>query len=146
EITCKFLSCSFLPGMPKERWALILLIKKLSLMLLFLIVTLTLFAQTSSPAETIFKDWTMLGESQTQIDVSYRIIKCSTINQVHLFIFNENPTDQTAHFDVEIINTDGQRFSREVTFAVTKANMYRATCNSDASLNALKIDLPANYN
>lgn len=89
----------------------------------------------------------MLIESPTLIDVSYRVIKCDAAAQIHLMVFNENTTDQTAHFDLEITNTDtGEKFTKEISFAAKKATVFKALCDSDASLDALKINLPDNYN
>lgn len=95
---------------------------------------------------TIYKEWFLLGESSTQLDVSARILKCTSTNQVHLQIFNENPNNQTAHFDIEIKNNaDGVKFITEISFAAQKAAIHTANCTSDASLEALKINLPATY-
>jgi len=102
-------------------------------------------AQTQSNP-VIYKDWESLEESLTQIDVSFRVIKCTTIPQIHLLVFNENSTDQNAHFELEIINTsNGVSFKKEINYAATKATIYKAECDSDISLDKLKIDLPSNY-
>jgi hypothetical protein len=108
-----------------------------------LLLSVNLIAQTG---EIIYKEWAFLGESSTQIDVSYRVIRCSTENEIHLQIFNENPNDQVAHFDVAITNnSDGAKFTKEITFSLDKAKIYRAECGSDTSLSALKIALPSGY-
>ncbi len=100
----------------------------------------------SADTTVIYKEWALVGESKTFLDVSYRIIKCTNVNQVHLFIFNENPADQTANFEVEITNTsDGQKFTKDISFAAKKASMNKAECNSDSSLDSLKLDLPSAY-
>ena len=60
----------------------------------------------SSPEPVIYQDWKFLGENPQQIEIEYRIIKCSTITQVHLYLFNENPVEKTILLTVEITNND----------------------------------------
>lgn len=95
----------------------------------------------------VYKDWEMLIESNTLLDVSYRVIKCDATPQIHLLIFNENVFDQTAAFDLEITDVaSGQKFVKSINFSAKKTTVYKALCDSDASLNALKFDLPSGYN
>lgn len=95
----------------------------------------------------IYKDWEMLVETTNLLDVSYRVIKCDSANQIHLLIFNENVMDQNAHFDMEITNNDtGEKYTKEISFAATKATVYKAMCDSDASLDKLRFNIPANFN
>ncbi len=111
------------------------------------LVALPGLTKAQSPAEpVIYSNWEMLIESTTLIDISYRVIKCETTPQVHLMIFNENSIDQTAHFEIEISNgTTGEKFTKEINFAAKKATVFKALCESDSSLDPLKINLPANY-
>ena len=102
------------------------------------------FAQLNS-SEVVYKEWSMLGESNTHVDVFYRVIKCTSTNQIHLFVFNESPKDQTASFVVDIANASGKKLSRTITLPLAKAGMYRATCEDNKSLKALKLDLPKEY-
>ena len=100
----------------------------------------------SPSTPVIYKDWMSLEESLTQIDVSYRVIKCASVNQIHLLVFNENNTDQTAHFELEIINnSNGLKFIKEISYATIKTTIYKAECDSDTSFDKLKIDLPSSY-
>lgn len=110
-------------------------------------ILMSLPAITKAQSPVIYKDWEMIVESPTLMDVSYRVLKCETANQVHLMIFNENSIPQVAHFDLEITNTEsGEKFTKEINFSCTKATVYKALCESDSSLDLLKINLPANFN
>jgi hypothetical protein len=102
-------------------------------------------AQTK-PEPVVYQDWITLEESLTLIDVSYRVIKCSNAIQIHLLVFNENNIDQTAHFELEIINNSNKvSFKKEINYATTKATIYKAECDSDNSLDKLKFELPSNF-
>ena len=110
-------------------------------------ILIALPAITKAQGPVIYKDWEMIIESTTLMDISYRVIKCDTANQIHLLIFNENSIDQVAHFDLEITNTDnGEKYTKEINFSCTKATVYKALCESDATMDPLKINLPANFN
>ena len=102
---------------------------------------------TSNPKEeTVYKNWDKIGESNNHIDVFARVIKCTSANQVHLMVFNESAIDQVSKFVIEVTNpATQQKFTKEVSFSTVKASIYKAECNSDASTNALKIDLPEGY-
>ena len=116
----------------------------------FVILLLTLpclVNAQSSPEPVIYQDWKFLGENPQQIEIEYRIIKCSTIPQVHLYLFNENPVEKTVLLTVEITNNDdNQKITKEVTFKAALGGMFKALCDSDASLDALKVDVPSGYN
>lgn len=113
----------------------------------FLSFSVTLHATSYQPKEeVVYKNWDKLGESSNHIDVFGRVIKCSNTNQVHLMIFNESSVDQVSKFVIEVTNpATQQKFSKEVSFSTIKATVYKAECNSDASTNVLKIDLPEGY-
>lgn len=112
-----------------------------------LLLTLSFFTELGAQTNpVIYKDWTVLGESKTQIDVSYRVLKCTTVPQVHLFLFNENPNEQTADFELEIIDgVTEKKVVKHIVFKLEKGGISQANCESDASLNALKINLPDGY-
>ena len=113
-----------------------------SLLLLLLALPALVLAQTPQ-TPLVYKEWTLIAETPTSLDISYKIIKCGTVNQVHLLLFNESTEDQNANFELEFTNNaDGKKFVKVISFATTKAGLYRATCKSDVSLNALKMDLP----
>ena len=117
------------------------------LLLCFLLIPALTVLQSHSPSEDlVYKHWTFLAESETYLDISYRVIRCGSSNEVHLQIFNENPKDQVAKFDLEITNTaDGAKSTREINFAVKAAVIIQGECNSDAATAPLKISLPAGY-
>jgi len=96
--------------------------------------------------EVVYKNWDKLGESSNHVDVFARVIKCTSVSQVHLMIFNESSVDQVSKFVIEVTNpATQQKFTKEVSYSTVKAAIYKAECNSDASTNALKIDLPEGY-
>ncbi|MDP1843149.1 MAG: hypothetical protein Q8K64_06975 [Sediminibacterium sp.] len=122
---------------------------KTSLLKLFIAVLLALPAMSNAQTPInpiVYKDWVMIDESPTMLDVSYRVIKCTSVNQIHLMVFNENNFDQTANFELEVTNTkDGLKFTKAYNFATQKATIYKADCDSEPALEKLKIDLPAGY-
>ncbi len=103
-------------------------------------------AQTDAPQkETVYQDWLKLGESSNHVDVFYRVVKCESVNQVHLLVFNESGIDQLAKFSLLIADENGKRFTRNITFSTKNAGMYQADCGSDASLKDLRINVPEGY-
>lgn len=114
----------------------------------FLLMTLpALVNAQTSPDPVIYQDWKFLGENPQQIEIEYRIIKCSDTPQVHLFIFNENGVDKTVQLSIEITNKDdNQKVTSDFTFLAGRMKMYKALCDSDASLESLKINVPTGYN
>lgn len=120
---------------------------KRKLLIALVAILMSLPALTKAQSPVIYKDWEMIIESPTLLDISYRVIKCDAANQVHLMVFNENSIDQTAHFELEFTNKDnGEKFSKEINFSCTKATVYKALCESDTAMDSLKINLPANFN
>lgn len=118
----------------------------LSVLSLFLSVSLSATSSNSPKEEVVYKNWDKLGESSNHIDVFARVIKCTNTAQVHLMVFNESSIDQVSKFSIEITNTaDNQKTTKEVSFSTTKATIYKADCNSEAGMESLKIDLPAGY-
>jgi hypothetical protein len=121
--------------------------KKLLVLLLFSSAMTALYAQSpqESTKDEIIKEWAFLGESKTFLDVSYRVVKCAGNGQVHIQIFNENPKDQVARFDIEITNADGTRLTKEITFSIEKAAIVQPACSGEQTFNDLKISVPATY-
>lgn len=121
--------------------------RKVLFALIIMIMAAPAISSAQAPAApVIYKDWESLKESLTQIDVSYRVIKCSAVTQIHLLVFNESTTDQNTHFEIEITNnSNGLKFTKEISYATLKATIYKAECDSDSSLDKLKIDLPSSY-
>jgi hypothetical protein len=121
--------------------------KKLLLLLLLTPAITFLKAQsrTETPKDEVIKEWAFLGESKTQLDISYRVVMCAGTGQIHLQIFNENPKAQVARFDIEITNADGSKFRKEISFSVEKAAIVQPACNGETNLNDLKISVPSDY-
>lgn len=106
-----------------------------------------IFAQ--SPTETVYKDWLHIGESANHVDVSARIVKCSATSpdQVQIFIFNEGSSSNAISFVVTVVNNDtNESFNSTVSHTVNRAEMVKATCDNDETLNGLKVNLPSSYN
>lgn len=128
--------------MPLKRFGILL-----PMLFSVLSFAVSLHAMPSLPKEEIvYKNWDKLGESNNHVDVFARVIKCTSVNQVHLMVFNESSVDQLLKFVIEITNpATQQKFSKEISYNTVKAAIYKAECNSDAGTNALKIDLPEGY-
>lgn len=110
-------------------------------------LSFSLHARPLQPKEeVVYKNWDKLGESSNHIDVFARVIKCTSTKQVHLMIFNESSIDQVSKFVIEITNSATQeKFSKEISYSTVKATIYKAECESNASTDPLKIDLPDGY-
>lgn len=117
-----------------------------SILLVLLFFSFKSFAQTE---DVTYKEWGLLAESKTQIDISYRIIKCaaSGTKQLQLQIFNESPRAQVASFDLEITNkADGSKTTKTISFSLSMGRIYTPSCSaSEDGMADLKIDLPADY-
>jgi hypothetical protein len=113
----------------------------------FFLLTAAAFGQSLPPAtDPVYKDWTFLGESNRHVDISYRLLSCEGVNQLHLFIFNESTDDQALRFTIVLTNEAGKTWSTNVSFTAEKTKMYKALCDSGDSLKALRIALPAGFN
>lgn len=119
---------------------------------LALAFTLCVFVFSETKAQnnpnTVYKEWVMLGESATHVDISCRIVKCglTTPNQLHLAVFNESASAQTTNMTIVVKNNaTNASFSTPVSYSSAAAAIVKADCSSSTSTNALKIDLPAGY-
>ena len=97
---------------------------------------------------TVYKDWLILGEDHANhIDVFYTVLKCSSTSadQIHLKLFNENPSAKTTGFTVTVTDVaTNQSFTSQVSnFQLGVGAIVVADCNANSSL---RIDLPAGYN
>jgi hypothetical protein len=110
-------------------------------------VVLHLASGTGALAQTVIKGWTFAAESSNHVDVSYSVVKCSPTSsaELHLQIFNEKPTADTAKLNVVIADaTSTQSFTTSVTMPLGLAELVSADCASTA-LSNLKIAVPAAY-
>ena len=105
--------------------------------------------ESSDPVK-IYKDWSLIIETDTHIEISARVLKCSMMgtNQVHLRVFNENSVTKTIKFKVEIIDlTDQRSIVKEITINAAIGAMYIPDCeNGNPLMKSLKVDLPNDYN
>ncbi len=122
-------------------------LKKTVSILIISLITISVANAQISP-KNVFKNWTVLAESGNSIDVSYTIVKCeNVVPQIHFSVFNESSSDQDINFRV-VIKDDitNKSFSKDISLVTKKMNVYKANCDGDNFLTALKIDLPSNYN
>ena len=95
----------------------------------------------------IAQNWTMIGKSNTMIDVSAQVIKCDTQSpaQLYLEIFNESSNDQKAHFKVTLTNplTKAQEV-HEISLMVGKADIVKPNCQS-SDYPSLRLKIPAGW-
>ena len=122
-------------------------IKKLTACLILLMVFNSAKLTAQALPQEVYKDWSDHIESEKIVDVSYRIIKCNGVDQIHFLVFNENTIDQQVTFTVDIVNNvTGEKTAKEISFTATKSTVYKALCEQDTTLNYLKINLPVGYN
>ncbi|MFI5150806.1 MAG: hypothetical protein ACHQRM_13810 [Bacteroidia bacterium] len=95
----------------------------------------------------VFQPMHILGESITHMDVSGSIVRCDSTNTIHLKVFNENNSVQTASFQIIVRNTaTGDNFTASVNIPNLPAlGTLEADCSGNASLAPLVINLPASY-
>ena len=117
-------------------------------------VMFTCFAVFSSISEanaqdphTVYKDWLILGEDQTNhIDVSFRVVKCTATSgdQIHLRVFNENAATKTTSFTVTItdVATNQSTTAQVSNYQLAIGEMATADCNNSSPL---RIAVPAGY-
>ena len=117
---------------------------KLGVSALFLSASISLSAQSGK----IYSDWQGLEESPKLIDVSYRILDCTEggDTEVHLHVFNENTTDQSISFTLNLKDSVGNVASIDVSDVQMKmAEMRSAECGSTENSD-LKFAFPTGLN
>lgn len=123
--------------------------KKISKFVLSLLIMLMLHANIRAQNEPDpIQNWTFIGASETNYQVSSRIIKClpGTAAQLHLEIFNESSTDQLANFNITITNPiNGLEEVHEISYSVIQAAIVKPDCYSN-NHQSLKFDLPEGWN
>lgn len=96
---------------------------------------------------TFDQGWTILEESANQVDVSFAVVQCTAgSSEIHLHVFNENPTAQVVSFTIELTNpSDGATATHTVTnLSLTLGQMIQAECGSTANSN-LKFAVPSGF-
>jgi hypothetical protein len=119
-------------------------------LLLIAIALTTLLSSNPAKAQdptTIYKDWLILGEDQTNhIDVSYRVVKCTATSgdKIHLRLFNENAIAKTTSFTVTItdVATNQSSTVQVSNYQLAIGEMVSADCNNNG---ALSIAIPSGY-
>ena len=103
---------------------------------------------TSSPNsdEIIFSDWKLSGENAAHVAVSYRTVRCDSVNQLQLKLVNNNSTDQNLTFHIDITNNaTGDHFNKDISIALLMLQQMAGDC-LDTNAFGLRLDLPILYN
>ena len=129
-----------------------ILLKKRPIIQFILFVGLVSFsnllnAQTAPDGNLeVITEWKPLGEANNRVDVSYSIVKCDSVEQIHLQVFNESPNAQTTNMVIHVTNiVDGATFSKSISFSSPVGALTRAECTSGGDTELLKINVPNNY-
>jgi hypothetical protein len=115
---------------------------------LLAIICSSLNAQSQNLPEVpvVYKNWLILGESNSHLDVSSRVVRCDAVNKVELKVISENNTNAVLHCTVTITNPkNGEKLTREINMAVTSFQTLAPSCGAGNPLPDLKIDLPESF-
>jgi len=112
--------------------------RKLLLSFVLMLSIGSLLAQKNG--ETVYKDWEVFPEGRNAVEVSYRILECEGVNQVHFKLLNSGDADQQVEFLVTVKTSEKTLFTKTVRFLALKGNVVEASCSA-ISLAALKLDL-----
>ena len=112
---------------------------------LVLLVFMGFSIPAMSQSSNFSTDWKALEESTNHIDVSYRLMQCSATApvEIHLHVFNENPSSQNVAFTLNF--TDGTGATGSVTvssFPMSLGDMLTGECGSTNNSN-LKVSIPS---
>lgn len=111
-----------------------------------LLTTLTIIAAQQSFSQIVHQPMRIIGESKTHIDVSGTIVRCDTVNQIHLKVFNESNATQGTNFKLTIINSEnGKQFSKSISVS-SLAPTKSLEGNCAGSNSDLIIILPKDFN
>jgi hypothetical protein len=116
--------------------------RKILISFLSMLLSLSLFAQAND--ETVYKDWQANAESKNEIQVSYRLVKCQGVNQVHLKLVSSSAANQLMEFTVTVSNSETESIIKNVSYTVSNGSEIAASCSA-ISLGALKVDMPGGY-
>ncbi len=123
--------------------------KSIYRMLMVLVIVLSCqYAYAQLPTEPIiFNNWRILGESKDHLDVSFRVIRCDTVNQVQLQIRSESNRDEVLNCNVIIKNlSDGETITRHLSMPVLQFQELKPICGNNTLLPNLKVELPTSFN
>lgn len=103
-------------------------------------------SQNLPEVPVVYKNWLILGESSSHLDVSYRVVKCDGVNKVELKVISENNTNAVLHCTVTITNPlNGEKITREINMNVVSFQTLAPSCGAGNPQPDLKIDLPASF-
>lgn len=110
---------------------------------LFYVLMLTFISQQLY-SQAIFQPTRILGE-RNHLVVSGIVLKCDTLNQIHLKVLNNGTVDIDADFDLIITNTKTGKFiSKDVKITKIKPNqVFEGTCKGGYT--DLVFKLPSGY-
>ena len=118
--------------------------------ILFIITLVSqhLVAQTlPGDSVIVLRNWQILGESSQHMDVSSRLVRCDSVNQLQLKVFNESNADQSITFQVTVTNSlTNENIIRNITVFVLKLQELAPACTGNNQLPELKIELPGSFN
>lgn len=94
----------------------------------------------------VYSDWQLSGESASRIAVSYRVVKCDSVNEVQLKLVNNVDVDQNINIHLVIIsNATGDQITKDLSISLLKLQHMMGDC-FDTNSFGLRIDLPVLYN
>lgn len=98
-------------------------------------------------SDNYIQNWTMIGESETFVDISYSVVQCDeNVQKILLQVFNESGTVQKANFTVTISDENSGK-SVEHKFEdleLSVGEMCQPECGNNKFAN-LRFDVPENY-
>lgn len=117
--------------------------KKFKTLLVMIMFLVTGFSYSQSNSETI-KDWTTLEEADFLVDVSYKVVKCSSTNnpEVLLNVFNESGIKTTFGFTLHLKDANNNEENIVLDLSVPQAKMWIASCENN-QYPQLKFSVPS---
>jgi hypothetical protein len=110
------------------------------------IFTMVLFFSITLSAQTepeVIKDWTVLEEADYLVDVSYKIVKCSTASnpEILLNVFNESGIKTNFGFTLHLKDANNNTEDVVLDLSVPQATMHIASCENN-QYPKLKFNVP----
>jgi hypothetical protein len=118
------------------------------LLMVFILILGAQYARSQAIQEipVVYKNWLILGESRTHLDVTYRIVRCDGINKAELKITSENNVDTVLRCTVNIINlSTGDKVVKEINLPVASFSILSPGCGATNPFPDLAIILPASF-
>lgn len=101
---------------------------------------------SAAQSSDYIQGWRMIGESETFLDVSSCVINCDGEIQIYISLFNEYGEEQTANFNIKIIdpNTGNVTIVNYTDVALDNGEMKSPNCEED-DFPECKLDVPNGY-